>query len=51
MKDPTLIGRLADEQVPIEVAPTSNVLLIPHVAPSIEAHPIGAMVAAGSTCR
>ena len=47
MEDPTLIGRLADEQVPIEVSPTSNVLLIPHVAPSIEAHPIGAMVLAG----
>ena len=26
-----LVGRLADEQVPIEVSPTSNVLLIPHV--------------------
>ena len=47
MEDPTLIGRLAEEQVPIEVSPTSNVLLIPHVAPSIEAHPIGAMVLAG----
>jgi adenosine deaminase len=47
MEDPTLVARLADEHVPIEVSPTSNVLLIPHVAPSIEAHPIGAMVAAG----
>ncbi|MBV9952376.1 MAG: adenosine deaminase [Acidimicrobiia bacterium] len=47
MEDPALVARLAEEQIPIEVSPTSNVLLIPHVAPSIEAHPIGAMVAAG----
>jgi adenosine deaminase len=47
MEDPELVKRLADEQTPIEVSPTSNVLLIPDVAPSIEEHPIGAMVAAG----
>lgn len=47
MEDPELVRRLADEQVPVEVSPTSNVLLLPEVAPSIEAHPIGAMVAAG----
>lgn len=47
MEDPELVRRLADEGVPIEVSPTSNVLLIPEVAPSIEQHPIGAMVAAG----
>jgi aminodeoxyfutalosine deaminase len=47
MEDPALVQRLAEEQVPIEVSPTSNVLLIPQVAPSIERHPIGAMVAAG----
>lgn len=47
MEDPELVRRLADEQVPIEVSPTSNVLLIPEIAPSIEEHPVGAMVAAG----
>jgi adenosine deaminase len=47
MEDPTLIGRLRDEQTPIEVSPTSNVLLIPQVAPSIDSHPIGAMAATG----
>ncbi len=47
MEDPELVKRLADQQTPIEVSPTSNVLLIPDVAPSIEEHPIGAMVAAG----
>ena len=47
MEDPELVQRLADEQVPIEVSPTSNLLLIPLVAPSIAQHPIGAMVAAG----
>jgi aminodeoxyfutalosine deaminase len=47
MEDPELVRRLADEGVPIEVSPTSNVLLIPEIAPSIEQHPIGAMVAAG----
>jgi aminodeoxyfutalosine deaminase len=47
MEDDALVARLIDEQVPVEVCPTSNVRLIPHVAPSIEAHPVGAMSAVG----
>lgn len=45
MEDPELVRRLADEQVPLTVCPISNVLL--KAAPSIEEHPLPAMLAAG----
>jgi len=46
LEDPSLVRRLIDEQVPLEVSPTSNVLL-GVTAPSIEDHPIGEMIALG----
>jgi adenosine deaminase len=45
MEDPDLVRRLADEQVPLTVCPISNVLL--QAVPSIEEHPLPAMLAAG----
>ena len=45
MEDPSLVRDLAERQVPIEVSVTSNVLL--GVCPSVEAHPLPAMLAAG----
>jgi adenosine deaminase len=45
MEDPVLVRDLAERQVPIEVSVTSNVLL--GVFPSVEAHPLPAMLAAG----
>jgi adenosine deaminase len=45
MEDADLVRRLVDEQVPITVCPISNVLL--KAAPSIEEHPLPAMLAAG----
>jgi adenosine deaminase len=45
MEDPALVRELAERQVPIEVSVTSNVLL--GVFPTVEAHPLPAMVAAG----
>jgi aminodeoxyfutalosine deaminase len=38
VRDPELMARLAREQVPLEVCPTSNVLV--GLAPSLEEHPI-----------
>ena len=46
LEDPSLVRRLIDAQVPLEVSPTSNVLL-GVTAPSIEDHPIGEMIALG----
>jgi aminodeoxyfutalosine deaminase len=46
LEDPVLVQRLIDEQVPLEVSPTSNVLL-GVTASSIEDHPIGEMIALG----
>lgn len=43
--DPELLRRLADEQIPCDVCPTSNVLL--GVAETIELHQLPAMLAAG----
>jgi aminodeoxyfutalosine deaminase len=46
LEDPTLVRRLVDEQVPLEVSPTSNVLL-GVTAPSVADHPIGEMIGLG----
>jgi aminodeoxyfutalosine deaminase len=46
LEDPSLVRRLIDEQVPLEVSPTSNVLL-GVTPPSIADHPIGVMIGLG----
>ena len=46
LEDGVLVRRLIDEQVPLEVSPTSNVLL-GVTAPSISDHPIGEMIGLG----
>jgi adenosine deaminase len=48
IEDPDLVRRLADSEVCLDVCPTSNVLL--SVVPSIEAHPLPALLAAGVRC-
>jgi adenosine deaminase len=48
VEDPELVRRLADSPVCLDVCPTSNVLL--SVVPSIEAHPLPALLAAGVRC-
>jgi adenosine deaminase len=45
MEDAALVRELAERQVPIEVSVTSNVLL--GVCPSLDEHPLPAMLAAG----
>lgn len=45
IEDPPLVARLADEQICLDVCPTSNVQL--GVVPSINEHPLPALVAAG----
>jgi aminodeoxyfutalosine deaminase len=45
LEDPDLVARLRDSGTPLEVCPTSNVLL--HVSPSIAAHPIRELLDAG----
>lgn len=45
MEDPRLVEHLVDNQVPLEVSVTSNVLL--GVFPSIESHPLPAMLDVG----
>src|SRR5918994_2540340 len=45
VEDPALVDHLAAPRIPLEVCPTSNVCT--RVAPSIEAHPVGALLAAG----
>ena len=45
VEDPDLVRRLADEGVCLDVCPTSNVQL--GVVPSLEAHPLPALVQAG----
>jgi adenosine deaminase len=45
VEDPSLVAELADRQIVLEVCPTSNVVL--GVYPSYEAHPLGALRAAG----
>jgi adenosine deaminase len=46
LEDRSVAQRLIDEQVPLEVSPTSNVLL-GVTAPSIADHPIGEMIGLG----
>jgi aminodeoxyfutalosine deaminase len=46
LEDGSLVGRLIDEQIPLEVSPTSNVLL-GVTAPSIADHPVGQMIRLG----
>jgi adenosine deaminase len=48
VEDPELVRRLADSPVCLDVCPTSNVML--SVVPSIEAHPLPALLAAGVRC-
>jgi len=48
VEDPDLVRRLADSDVCLDVCPTSNVLL--SVVPSIEEHPLPALLAAGVNC-
>ena len=45
LEDPDLVARLRDEQVPLEVCPSSNVVL--DLVPSLAAHPLPALVEAG----
>jgi adenosine deaminase len=45
LEDPALVARLAEEGVPLEVCPTSNVAL--KVVPSVAAHPVRRFLAAG----
>jgi adenosine deaminase len=45
VEDPELVRRLADTGVPLEVSPTSNLLL--GVAPSMDAHPLRQLLDAG----
>jgi aminodeoxyfutalosine deaminase len=45
VQDPRLLAHLADHGITLDVCPTSNVAL--GVVPSIEAHPLPALVAAG----
>jgi adenosine deaminase len=44
-QDPALMRRLAEEQIPLEVCPTSNVCT--RSAPSLAEHPLPVLVAAG----
>ncbi len=48
IEDADLVRRLADSAVCLDVCPTSNVML--SVVPSIEAHPLPALLAAGVHC-
>lgn len=45
IEDPALVAELAESGMVLEVCPTSNVLL--GVVPSLEQHPIGALIDAG----
>jgi adenosine deaminase len=47
-EDPDLVRRLADSPVCLDVCPTSNLMLA--VVPSIEAHPLPALLGAGVRC-
>lgn len=46
VEDPDLVAELVARQVPLEVCPTSNLLL--GVAPDLASHPLGALLAAGA---
>jgi adenosine deaminase len=45
LEDPELVARLRDERVPLEVCPSSNVVL--GLVPSLMTHPLPELVAAG----
>jgi adenosine deaminase len=45
LEDPKLVARLRDERVPLEVCPSSNVIL--GLVPSLAAHPLPELVEAG----
>lgn len=47
-EDPALVARLAQEQVCLDVCPTSNVML--SVVPSLDVHPLKALLEAGVPC-
>ena len=47
-EDPRLVARLAGSGIVLDVCPTSNVLL--SVVPSLRAHPLPALLAAGVRC-
>lgn len=46
VEDPSLVTRLVDERIPLEVCPTSN--LRTGVAPSWDQHQVGTLIAAGA---
>ncbi|MBC6458211.1 adenosine deaminase [Actinomadura sp. HBU206391] len=46
--DPELVERLAERGIPLDVCPTSNVML--SVVPSMDRHPLPALLAAGVRC-
>jgi adenosine deaminase len=48
VEDPELVRRIADSTVCLDVCPTSNLMLA--VVPSIEEHPLPALLAAGVRC-
>ncbi len=48
VEDPSLVERLAEEQVCLDVCPTSNVLL--SVVASLDLHPLKALLEAGVPC-
>ncbi len=48
IEDPALVQRLAHEGVCLDVCPTSNVLM--SVVPSMESHPLPALLSAGVRC-
>lgn len=48
VEDPALVARLAEEEVCLDVCPTSNLLL--SVVPSLDVHPLRALLEAGVPC-
>ena len=48
IEDPALVRRLADEQICLDVCPTSNILL--RVFPSPQQHPLPSLLEAGVPC-
>jgi adenosine deaminase len=48
VEDPTLLARLADEGIYLDVCPSSNLAL--SVVPSLDAHPLPALIEAGVRC-
>ncbi len=48
VEDPALVQRLADSQVCLDVCPTSNLML--SVCPTVEEHPLPALLDAGVAC-